>query len=86
MKLLPRFTLTRDSVPSTERKSPTAGLSDLSTEPKTGTSLKGNLHLISTPNLQRTFERVVRMPIKKAGVQDRIERALEEELQRRKAA
>jgi len=44
------------------------------------------IYQMSTPTLKRTFERVVRMPIRKAGVQDRIERALSDELDRRKAA
>jgi hypothetical protein len=41
---------------------------------------------MSTSTLQRTFEHAVRKPIRRAGVQDYIERALAKEIERRKAA
>lgn len=44
------------------------------------------LQIMSTPALQRTLELVVRKPIRRAGMQDVIEKALVDELERRKAA
>lgn len=50
------------------------------------TPLRPELREMSDQRIRRTLELLVRKPIMRAGVQDRIERAFAEELERRKVA